>query len=534
MQRILIVDDEKIFRDYLRTAIPWHDYGFTVAGEARNGREALDVIARTHVDIALVDINMPHMDGLQLSETIAKQWPHVRTVIVSGHNEFDYARRAIQIGVTDYLLKPFSKEELMLTLLNLKERIEDDRKEQKTYETLMALWKETYLNHLLMNELEDDEETIVRQLQAFGMDAQGGSWQVACIEIDRIHNSRWKDPAERNLWKFAISNILSETIDPAANVDMINVSEGRMACIIHYVQPAEEERVIQSFERLCPLIKSHLKFTITIGIGGRTGELKNLGVSYREALAALRQKFILGSNRVIVYRQFNGTEDSSNASLPFISGELQERLLRSLRMNDAREVSGILQAVFRTLSEGQRSIDIVYVTCMGLISLCLSCLTDNGHRIEDCFGDQFFPYSEITKKESVEEAFRWIEDCFLRVMDYCQTHRMTRSGKIARQARAYIEAHYGNPDLHLEEIASSVYVNPNYLREIFKKEFGMTVSEYVTYFRMEKAKELIASGHYKLADVAERVGYSDPGYFSKSFKRFFGMKPSEYEAIKKG
>lgn len=529
MQNILIVDDEMIFRDFLRSSISWEAYGFHIAAEARNGREALQIMMQTHVDIALVDINMPHMDGLQLSEQVRNQWPHVKIVLVTGHNEFEYARRGIKLGVSDYILKPFSKEELILTLLKLKEHIDSDRKDQETYQSQMELWKEAYFNRLFLNDGIDSEHVIQQQAKIYGIKEYLSVHQMACIEIDRLHNSRWEKASERRLWKFAITNILTEILDEQFHIQLFQGPEGRMVCMISYMDSDDEANIIRSLESLCSLIKTYLKFTVSIGIGNQVDQLSKLHISYREAIRALQQKFIVGSDRVISYRQVSQEAKST----PAIPGELQEKLVISLRMNDEKEVRSVLDRIFHSLSEGKSSIEHIYVSCMGLISLCLSHISDSGHPIEDCFGEQFFPYSEILKKETAEDVYAWLRECFTQGMRYGQVHKLTRSGKIALQAKQYLEENYSQSDLSLEDVAGQVFVNSGYLRAIFKKEFGMTISEYVTYYRMQMAKDYISSGKYKLSDIAERVGYNDSGYFSKSFKKFYGYNPSEYETLKK-
>ena len=118
---------------------------------------------------------------------------------------------------------------------------------------------------------------------------------------------------------------------------------------------------------------------------------------------------------------------------------------------------------------------------------------------------------------------------FEKAIHYTGKHRKTRSSKIAQAAKAYIEISYADPELNLDQITQQVFINSSYLRAVFKKEIGMTVTDYVTHFRMQKAKDLLGRGNIRLADIAELIGFSDPSYFSKSFKKFFGYSPSEYE-----
>ena len=138
--------------------------------------------------------------------------------------------------------------------------------------------------------------------------------------------------------------------------------------------------------------------------------------------------------------------------------------------------------------------DYIYVICMGLVSVNLSYFEESGHPIEDCFGESFFPYNEILwKLETAELTFNWLKELFRTAVTYNSKHRNTRSSKIAKAAKAYIEQHYADPSLQLERIAQHVLINPSYLRAVFKKEVGITVSDYLTQYRMQQAKELLAA-----------------------------------------
>ncbi|CAK4853298.1 unnamed protein product [Aphanomyces euteiches] len=137
------------------------------------------------------------------------------------------------------------------------------------------------------------------------------------------------------------------------------------------------------------------------------------------------------------------------------------------------------------------------------------------------------------KHESIEAVQQWIMGLFQLSIDYTKLHKPTKSNKMATAAKLYIEQHYSDPELQLDEVAKHVFVNSSYLRALFKKEIGMTLTDYVTHVRMQKAKELLSRGSSKLADIAEQIGYNDPAYFSRCFKKYYGASPSEYENSKK-
>jgi len=534
--KVMIADDEKLFRDYLRTLIPWGDYGLRIVAEARNGAEALEQAAEHKPDIALIDINMPVMDGLALTERLREASPDTAVVLITGHNEFEYARQAIRLGVEDYILKPFTKEELLLTLLKLQADVQREQEERLTIRESETLARELILNRLITGELVEDGEALAARLASWGAPHRSGMFQAASIEIDRM-DKRWLTISDRELWKFAVTNILNEAMQVQGNHLVFNGPEGRIICIYELAESEAEgladagslpaagmSGYLEGCEQLIFLIRKYLRFDVTIGIGRIYAGYGGIQSSYQEALEALRSKFVVGSGRVIACGESGGARSGIA-----LSPQANESLTVMLRMQDEAGLRSKLHELFAGLRENRLSIEYVYVMCLGLISTCLAAVSEQGHPIEDCFGEDFYPYSEIMQKSSIDEAAVWIEELFLKAAAYIRMHRQTKSAKIAETAREFIDARFADPELKVEHIAQHVYINPSYLRAVFKKAHGITVMDYLTQRRMEQARQLLGTGNRKLAEIAERVGYNDPAYFSRAFKKYYGYSPTEYE-----
>ncbi|WP_147306840.1 response regulator [Paenibacillus taihuensis] len=535
MLQVLIADDEWMFREYLRTALDWELYGFRICGEAKNGEEALELAKAAPPDIALLDITMPFMDGLELADRLKKLYPDISIVLITGHNEFDYARRALKIGVEDYILKPFSKDELMLTMLKLQEEHLKQREEQSTLQHHLQLMRESVLLRLVNGELTERNEGLRELLASYQLTLDAPVYAVAVIEIDDM-NRKWSEVSERLLWKYAVTNILTEAMEESGGEPIIfNGPEGRIICLYGMSDTgvkavdagASALPRLEPFEKLCMLIKRYLHFSITIGVGGiYDRSVTGIRSSYYESLTALQNKFVLGSDRVIAYGEQMSAAGSGGAQYP---PELGDELQLLLRAQDDERMNAKLSELFQHIREQKLSIDYTYVICMSLVSICLGYVTEAGHPIEDCFGEHFFPYKEIRSLTSIDEVETWMKALFAKAVQYARRYKKTRSSIIAQSAKAFIEERYSDPDLGVDLVAQQSYINASYLRAVFKKEMGMTVTDYITHIRMNRAKELLGEGNRKLADIAEAIGYSDGSYFSKSFKKFFGWSPSEYE-----
>jgi two-component system response regulator YesN len=522
--KILIADDEPRFREYLKKAINWQEYGFEICGEARNGAEAFEIAASTRPDIALLDINMPLMDGITLTEKLKETVEGISIVLITGHSEFEYARRALKLGVEDYVLKPFRKDELLSTLIKLRIRLQKIREEEEQARDDEAFLRERFLNMLIGDENDAGDEEILKMFLRHGIDVYSGFFTVASVEIDNMYQL-WTGAGEISLWKFAVSNMLGEVVRPDGSHMVFNGPEGRIVSIINFKDEAAMKRFkTDAYSRLCDLVGKLLDFTITVGIGRPAYSFKDIRASYLETVLALQNKTVEGCGRVIEYSALIEGDRKPG----FYRIELNDKILMALRMNEMDEIQEGLNQVLEYIKGSRLSIDYAYTIMMGLVSICLSYITEMGGDIESVLGKDFSPLTGIKGKTSLEESFNRLMDIFKKTSESFREGRTTRTSKIVDSVKGYIRQNYMDSELSVEKIARNIYLDSSYIRKVFAKELNTTVVDFITNVRMLKAKELLQSGNLKLADLSEMVGYSDPGYFSKCFKKHFGMSPSEY------
>jgi two-component system response regulator YesN len=225
--------------------------------------------------------------------------------------------------------------------------------------------------------------------------------------------------------------------------------------------------------------------------------------------------------------------NSSPNKFDFFPVELHENLIFSLRLKDWDGVQEQLALAFAYLDKTKATVDNAFTGLMGLISLCLSYAIESGHSIAEMFGPGFSPYQELRRMATIEQCREWITGLYHRVVISSSGHRQSKSQKLYDEAKQFIQARYADHGLSVEGIAGHLYIDASYLRKIFSKEGDMSVSNYMTYIRMQKAKELIGSSELKLMGIAEQTGYNDANYFSKCFKKHFGVTPTEYEIMKR-
>lgn len=524
MYKILIADDEPTFRDYLRQLLDWEYYGFEICAEARDGVEALEMASNNMPHVALLDINMPLIDGITLAEKLMELCKDIFIVLITGHSEFEYARKALKLGVEDYILKPFTKDELLSTLIKLKVKLQKIREDEAQANGDASFLKERFLNTLIGDDYNVKENETARVFQRLGMEISSSVFTVSTIEIDNMYQM-WNEASEISLWKFAIANMLNEIIESEGTHLVFNGPEGRIVSIINFKDEKEAKKFeIEPYKRLCRLVRENFNFTVTIGTGRPALCFKDIRKAYMESVLALQNKLVKDCGMVIEYDSLA----DSNWKTGFYRIELNDKILMALRVNGLDEVKCELAKVFNYIKENNVSVDFAYTILMGLVSICLSYITEIGGNIENVFGTDFSPYTEIRNKISLETAFNWLEEIYKKTLENFGQKRATRSQEVVENVKEYIRHNYMNSDLSAENIARSIYLDSSYIRKLFAKEMETSVTDYIAGIRMQKARELLNSESIKLSEISEKVGYSDPGYFSKCFKKYFGISPTEY------
>ncbi|MFC5407096.1 response regulator [Cohnella soli] len=529
MYKVIFVDDEIQFRKYLHHVIDWEAYGFQVCGEAKNGLEALELVDKERPDVAFIDINMPHMNGMDLATAVKKDYPGTFMLFVTGHSEFEYARAALKIGVSDYILKPFDKEELIISLTKVKSIIEQARLEQDNTKKERLVWKESFLNLLISRECEEEHPQIAEQLELFRLQGGGMRFQVASVEIDAM-NEPLLDSREIRLRQYIVANLLNDIVKPMSTMYLFNGPENRVILLLGYAaeEAGQAAFCLDGLRKLCAMIKRHnFGFTVTAGIGTAGDGIAAIRKSYIESIIAIRNKISLDFGDVIRYEDIQ----SRSSSVGFYPHEINENLLVQMRQHNEEEVTSNLDAIRQYVETSGLSSDSIHMILAGLVSLCLTYIHEIGKKPEEVLPEDFSPFREIMKHSSLDSAFGWIRELYMTVLRQSRSAIRTKSGKTLEQAVAYINEHYADSALKVDDIAKRLFIQSRYLLKLFNQAYGKSVSDFILDTRMQKAKELLVSGrNLRLTDIAEMVGYGDAGHFSKTFKKYTGISPSEYEA----
>jgi two-component system, response regulator YesN len=537
MIKIMIIDDEYYFRQALKVSLPYEELGFVICGEAKNGKEALEKIDELKPEIAIVDLNMPIMGGLEFINAIKENGYDIKTIILTGYSEFNYARQAISLGVNNYVLKPVNEEELKKALLDIKASILNELSAKIEIEALIKraqenipVLKEKFLNDLLYGNSLMSKSKIINSLEYLGIRLFSKYYRVLVIEIDNIEGYN-RDEDEKMLWYYAILDMVSEDLTKPLASEACFDKNNRLCLILGSMDKSDlsEENIAFRCEGLLKNSERNLKIELTIGIGNLYEGINSTEISYREALYALKNGMMSGKGTVVTYNEI----EEGGLSKTIFSTEQRSQLLMSMRLLNTAEVYRIIKNIFSEFKISKMKHDFLIVTCIELISTNYEFLAEAGFIFKDIFKYALNPIEEIQYIKSVEEMEKFIIELYECSVNHFSINKHSRSAKMVKDIKEFIVKNYLISELKVEDISKHVFINYSHLCYTFKKETGKTIIEYLTEVRIKKAKEIIDGGNLVIQDVADKVGYEESNYFSRCFKKYYGLSPSKYiESIK--
>lgn len=530
MIKLLIADDEAVIRKGIQTSIDWSSYGVTVVGEAKNGKEALEKSVTLQPDIILTDIRMPIMDGLTFAKQIREILPTAKIIILSGYDDFEYAKQAIRIGVNDYVLKPFGAEELINLILKLKGQISEEREKREEDIRVNSIMDESKqllqakLIQILFKETYDDYTYIYGKAKLAKLDLNYSLFQVIVFNIDDqyfiMENLPHKD---KEFIKNSALNIASEVLNEYVNGNFCISDLDYFVGLIGLEDDSCLD-ISNICEKIKDAIQKYLKITITIGIGNIYKNIKNIPTSYQEALYALRQKVYLGKNSVIHIKDVSSSAVQIHAPYPV---DEEKQLLTALKAVDEDTIKDILSTTFSNFKENFVPEEEVKNYCVKLAVMFTNTVEEMGIDIYNVLGKNTNFYTDIKKYETIDDMERFISCLLNQLIQSLNIYKEQKYKHVVNIIIEYITKHY-NENITLKSLSEIVYVTPNYLSKVFKEEIGENFVEWLNKFRIEKAKELLKSGNYKTYEIAEKVGYSDYKYFSYNFKKYTGENTRHY------
>ena len=538
MYKILLVDDEILVRDAIRENIDWEKLDCELIGDCENGKQAVEFVKTHEVDIVLTDILMPYMDGMELSHFLHDNYPDILIVIFSGFGEFEYAKKAIQYNVSEYMLKPVTAMELTKVIENMKEKLDSRKKEQRKMESLTQVSQDYHKNaNVIRSKALDclvkctrDVQVSLDELERMGITFQAASYRVAVFDIDTYSEMYQMDMdklQESALMAFVLFNVGDEIV-VREKAGVVYQEGNNRVCIIFAGNRTKE--FSESIHRICHEIQKKVKEVIgletSIGIGSWVRSPYELIYSYRLAAKAIDYRYLLGGNLL-----FDMEEKKTDNSI-FLMKDL-ETLTEAIKSGDRRLMEETLGQIETEIKSAlvEKSYACIYL--QQVIRAIGNTCQSFSEEPEKIIAQREALLKAVTEQRMFSQAAALVEKYAQEVFDALQELNSSSGQRQGMLAMDYIQKNYMDPCLSLNSICSYLNISTSYFSTIFKEMTGETFIEVLTRVRMEKAKELLENTTMKNYEIAEKVGFSDPHYFGISFKKITGKTPTEYAREKR-
>ena len=513
MLKVLIVDDERIIRLGIRSVIPWENLGVQEVFEAASGREAVEVFERERPDLLITDIQMAEMTGLELIAKVRQLKEDTRIIVLTGYDEFDYARECLRMQVQDFLLKPVDEEDLTKILKNeiweinsIKEKVEKQghlwriagTKEQTTLEKCMRK---------LIGK-KDVPETIQFLKENYHYDTES-KFQITFL-LPSFDVGLKREEGSDSLTRLTVKNLIIGYID--ANDYGITFEDGEGRLLICLFEGSGSDEPKFHLNTIIQLVKEECGVLLSLVEGSMVSGFKEAYISYNDAIYAFTKKMDTKKEQAS-YTDSKGQLDMFR--------EVYGEFMRKLNDN-AGDIDKILR-VFDSFCLATNSYNITdkYVKkcCFEIASsIYFSFVDETGDSSDNRLNSLLSSMMNSSRERNYTLTRTFIEE--LLTTD-------EEDNKMVSDVKRYIKENLSE-DISVAGIAAHFYISPNYFSRLFKRVTGERCNEYIARQRIKKAQHLLSSTNMKIGQVALEVGYRDTNYFSLAFKKHLGISPGQF------
>ena len=535
MYRVVLVDDEVLIREAMKNSIPWNRLGYDLIAVCENGKEAVSVLQKERVDLVITDICMPFMDGMELSKYIYENHPATDVLILSGYDDFSFAKQAVKYKVEEYLLKPVTAAEMSETLRELKKKLDKKHEQTEEYRQMKSAMRKNQnvirsnvLMHLM--EFSMPAAELLSELAANHIQLDRDYYRVAVVAMDMFEYVLEEDREKSTLMSFVSFNVADEIVREYDAGIVFQGTQSQTVILFGTDHPKKfQNTVMEICRRISFEIKKAADLTVSIGIGTYVRGWKDIHISYTESRNALTYRYLMGGGQIIDMQ----TVEAGSGQLPRLTEDI-EALVMHIRTNHQ---AGIRE----TLERIQTSMQVFPIEKQRVAFTLLQLVQTIQRELEstDMFTPKMIEREEqylqmLPNFQRFDDAIQGLIIFYSEVAVELELARNRSVRKPVLMAMDYLKKHYDDPDLTLQAMCSYLAISPSRFSTIFKDATGETFVSVLTDIRMSHARKLLEQTNLKSGEVAEKVGYSDPHYFSICFKKATGMSPTEYAKEKRG
>lgn len=504
MKKVMIVEDEELILQGIKNIVDWERLDLNLVHMAHNGPEALRMWEQEPVDIIITDIEMPEMSGLELLREIRRKEEYVRFIILTGFDEFEYAREAIRLDVENYILKPIDEEELERQLIQAAARLDELEKKKIRYIDEKTEWMQFLSGKIPQEEREYYKEHLK-------LDADRGPFWAAVMKwsTDNVRENR-------------ITDMIMAIQDEKAQLRTVHLPPDSLLLLLTGYEKAQE--VKEYFQQIQNQIESQFDILTFISIGPVFYDYRKLPEAYRAAMKLQKYLVVDGYGSCVDEEHIRAR---SSEDIAIDRTQLRKLILQKENEGALRYIEDLF---INNVKTGV-SIDSVYQMAVHIAMLLQEIKkeyklekTDSLHNLPELLetiyrADNIFGIKTLFMTE-VNEIIRYLHE------------EDSQYTPVVRQIMEEVQKNY-REDMNLKTLAYKYHMNASYLGQIFQKEVGCSFTQYLSSKKIEIAKDLILNTNMKINDIAKQVGYPDTSYFYRKFKQHYGVAPASLREMKK-
>lgn len=530
MLKVFLAEDEFIIREGIKNNIDWQAHGYEFCGEASDGELAFPLIQKTRPDILITDIKMPFVDGLALSRLVKKELPETEIIILSGYEEFDYAKEAIRIGVARYLLKPINGETLLQEIDSVAEIILGKQKEKEIREKYQKEMEENSLRdqmdlfqHLVTGDCSMEE--LLSVAGKLDLKIMAPWYSIVLLKIQSMKH----DYEEYSGSIVVVDERIVKLAEPEHVLIFDRALEGRA-----FLFKADSEEELLAYQKeylgdVKEVLSGYANLRYFGGIGTPVNRLREIPASFEDASHAFAHRYLVAESCILDSSLLmqEGAAEHEDFRISAVNPEQIDRtkMQEFLRTGDLDEVVYFVDEFFGKLDGGAMKSRIFrqYITMDAYFSI-VDFLKGLGLQKDEIEA----PDQDSSILQDEKSAMDYIVRIMEKALVLREKKASSRYEDVVSEVIHYIEDNYAQEELSLNLLASHVNFSPNHLSMIFSQQTGQTLIRYLTDYRMNRAKELLRCSSKKSSVISMEVGYKDPHYFSYLFKKTQGMTPTQY------
>ena len=541
MLKIFLAEDEVVVRETIKRMIPWEELGFELVGEAADGEMALPLLLRQQPDLLITDIKMPFMDGLTLARLAKKEIPGLKVVILSGYDDFNYAKQAIGIGVEDYLLKPITKNALIERLSEIRSRYEHEKTQKEYYEKfqreMQAYEKNSsrdFFEALVGGSMDMME--VYKRAEKLGLDIVAEAYNVLIFTMNCDENfSGQRD--EYSSWEAESLELLENFFAGHSSAMLFRSNIFSYGVLLKGQRETIEENTRACVDEIRKILsRQDGRREWFLAVGQSVERLSQIQKSYHTASRAFSQRYLYDEN-ILYYDEMETmehpggqaeTEDNAylqkvdvNALNPAI---LQKFLSNGLQEETENFVKDYFYAIGQEPMESLVFRNYVILNVRFSVISFIKGLGCDTNEMESADTEEVLAESG----KNMESAIAYAKKMISQAIEIRDQNSGNKNRSILKTAVDFIDSHYMDEEISLNTVANVANVSSNHFSALFSQNMGQTFIEYLTSLRMNKAKELLRCTGMRSSEIAGEIGYKDAHYFSYLFKKTQGMTPSDY------